>query len=122
MEPFSKRRSPTGSAYYILNVAMHVLHTFLVWFKHNRLPLGQIQVFSPILLKSSMIEALLERLMRKKIYRNATSDVIFSGEFSKHQAPLDQDNAHLILAEAVINSTTSGKVNGIGAVAANLIN
>ena len=33
-----------------------------------------------------------------------------AGQFSRHQAPLDQDNAHLILAEAVINSTASGKV------------
>lgn len=32
---------------------------------------------------------------------------IISGHFSKHQAPLDQDNAHLILAEAVIFSSGS---------------
>ena len=36
---------------------------------------------------------------------------LFSGQFSKHQAPLDQDNAHLILAEAVINSSSTGNVS-----------
>ena len=38
---------------------------------------------------------------------------LFSGQFSKHQAPLDQDNAHLILAEAVINSSSTGNVSYI---------